>query len=194
MSREGSADGFKTGSLIRRLEPVRLANVNDTVNGNELSGTPTLSADITGLTSGLTVHLAVALCTNRGTNANPIKASAYPAVPGTMQLTPVVLNPQAPPAWLRPVFQDPTATDNGNHPLGQNIPYGWSFVSEGADMIRVDVDIAVVNYAATLIRGTLICFATIEYTGPWWDPKAVELALGQVRMVQTSDPQKIGSY
>ncbi len=187
--REGGSDSVFYGSLIRRLDPIRLANLSDAAGGVETE--QNLRFTIRGLCSQLTVHVGVALVKGPadGTNMDPILPSEYPAIPGTMQITPIVNNPQAPKAYLREVFQDPTAvgTDNANHPLGQDIPFGWSFNPGGADEARVDVVIPAAAYVAESLVGTLVGLVTVEYTGSWWDVRTVQKAIGNVNVPAGDD-------
>jgi len=143
---------------------------------------------VQGLCDQITVHVAVGVVTgNANNNQDPILASVYPVTPGTMQLTPIVKNPEIPRLYLREVFQDRTVLTNIDAPLPQEIPFGWSFEPEGADEVRVDVNIPTDAWDAEDVDGTLVGVVTIAYTGNWQDPNAVVLALGRVRIAPTGN-------
>lgn len=187
-TRGGGSDAPLWASLIRRMPPIRLLNFStDPESGT--TDAQTLRFTVRGLCSQLLVHVAVAIVKNPagGTNVDPILASDYPATPGKMQLTPVVNNPEAPLAFLRPVFQDPTNTTNTNSPQGQDIPFGWSFVPGGADEVRCDVIINAGVYDGSSIEGTLMGFVTVEYNGQWWDIQSAMKALGDVNIPNSGE-------
>lgn len=186
-TKQGSTDTFKVGSLKRRLDPITIALLNTVA--------PTDSVDrfaarllLTGLNTDLTVHVAVAITND---NQTPIEPANYPVNPGTIQLIPRVIPPGAPPMWLRQVFQDPAAVDNKNHPLAMDIPFGWSFEPEGADEVIIDLACTAGAYIHSQIVGQLVVQVTVEYTGTWWDTKAIMYALGQVRLSGAPDPRVI---
>lgn len=177
---EGGSDSWKHGDLRRYLKPVRLANIS---SGSSSSVAQTFRVQLQGLSDVLTAHVAVGIVTaNTANNQDPILPSAYPATPGTMQLTPVVKSPEVPRLYVREVFQDPTVVTNIDAPLPQEIPFGWSFEPEGADEVRIDVVIPQNAYAGTSIDGVLVCLVTISYTGDWQDTQAVSLALSRPRL------------
>jgi len=186
----GGSDSWKAGELTRHLDPVRLAQLSTGLTGNSAQ---TYRVQVQGLCDQLTLHVAVGVVTgNPNENQDPILPADYPTAapgPGTMQLTPVVKNPAMPRLYLREVFQDPTlvGADNDNHPLPEQIPFGWSFDPEGADEVRVDIDIPANAWSGTDIIGTLVCVVTASYTGNWQDPRAVTLALGRVRISPTAN-------
>lgn len=179
--REGGSDSWKGGELQRHLKPVRLAQLDSSVSTG--SAALELRFVVQGLCDQITVHVAVGVVTaNANNNQDPILPADYPATPGTMQLTPIVNNPEIPKLYLREVFQDPTSVTNVDAPLPQEIPFGWSFDPEGADEVRVDVVIPANAWDAESVDGTLVGVVTISYTGNWQDPRAVTLALGRVRI------------
>lgn len=183
--REGGSDSWKGGELQRHLKPIRLAQLSTALTGNSAE---TFRVQVLGLCDQLTVHVAVGVVTgNANNNQDPVLPSDYPATPGTMQLTPVVNNQEVPKLYLREVFQDPTIVTNIDAPLPQEIPFGWSFEPEGADEVRVDISIPANAWTGTDIIGTLVCVVTVSYTGNWQDPRAVELALGRVRISPTAN-------
>jgi hypothetical protein len=179
---EGGTDSWKQGELARHLKPIRLAQLS--TGSSSDAADQSFRVQVQGLSDVLTVHVAVGVVTANINNLqDPVLPSDYPATPGTMQLTPVVRNPELPPLYLREVFQDPTNTTNTDAPQAQEIPFGWSFEPEGADEVRVDIIIPQNAWVAEGIQGTLVCVVTVSYTGEWQDPKAVALALGKVRIV-----------
>ncbi len=182
---EGGSDSWKGGELQRHLKPVRLGQLSTALTGNVAQ---TYRVQVQGLCDQLTVHIAVGVVTaNANNNQDPVLPSDYPATPGTMQLTPVVNNPEIPRLYLREVFQDPTILTNIDAPLPQEIPFGWSFEPEGADEVRVDVSIPSNAWSGTDVTGTLVCVVTVSYTGAWTDPRAATLALGRVRINPTGN-------
>ncbi len=181
---EGGADTYKKGSLVRRLKPVRL--VNFLTSGDIQSGTITRKLLIQGLSSSVIVHIA---CAIEGPQGQPVVPSDYPTTPGTMQLIPIVNPPEGNRIWLREVFQDPTLTptDNADHPLPQNLPFGWSFSPEGADEVEINVSLDASQYVGSDIQGCLIVTVTVEYVGTWMDPIAFNYNISRPRIIGDVD-------
>jgi hypothetical protein len=184
---EGGSDAWKNGSLRRYLKPVNLAKVSSDASTNTAT---VFGLTLQGLSDVLTCHIAVGIA---GPDGEPVLPADYPATPGTMQLIPVVKNPEIPRLYLREVFQDPTSVTNVDAPLPQAIPFGWSFEPEGADEVRIEITIPVNAYTGSEIVGTLVCAVTVSYSGDWQDTEAVTRALGAVRLMGEPDQITIGS-
>lgn len=186
MNVKGGTRGVLAGNLKRRLDSQVLANI---VIGEPGDGDVTVSCTIQGLSSVLNVFAGVsAVLMEDGGNGVPIAAEDWPANAGTLQIIPQTNFGDRPRGKLRPVFQDPTATDNENHPLPQDLPFSWNFPGE-CDEAVVEV---VLNKAAWVGYGVggiqIQLQVMVEYFGPWWDVEAVQLAMGQVSL---SPPGKI---
>lgn len=175
------SDSFKDGNLTRHIATVSLAILNSTLS---TSAALAIILKVQGLTQALTLHVCVAAV---GPEGAPIKPEDYPAAPGTWQMLPIVKAPDSPRIYLREVFQDPTATDNKNNPLPQDIPFGWSFEPEGAQEAEIDVVIPVNGYAATDLNGKLVCNVVAMYTANWMTPEAFEFAVSKVRVIGAPD-------
>lgn len=188
----GGTQGFKVGSLKRRLDAVHLAKLDPSTSG-AVSGTATFRIVLKGLNGDLNIHLLAGVVSPDGqTLVDPSQVVAGAA---TMQLTPVQNLPNAGRVLLRPVFQDPTAAQNENHPLPQDIPFGWEFSTE-ADEVYVDIVVDLVliaDFADEPLDGLIVVQATVEYNGQWWDTKAVQYALGQVQLSGVGNLMTIGT-
>ncbi len=79
--------------------------------------------------------------------------------------------------------QDPTATDNKDHPLPQDIPFGWSFEPEGAQEAEIAVHIDLNAYAGAELDGQLVCDVVAMYTANWVTPEAFNKAISKVRII-----------
>jgi hypothetical protein len=191
-TQEGGTTGVFAGSLKRRLKAIPLAQLSGTAEGSIQTET-TMRLLLTGLNGTLNVHIAVGI---EG-NSQFIRPSDVPSGGATMQLTPINLFPDvAKKVYLREVFQDPTATDNQNHPLPVDIPFGWEGSTE-ADQIEIEVTIHITNdseepiWTESGIFGRLMCEVTVEYNGAWWDVEAIQYALSQVQL--QGEPATLGS-
>lgn len=183
-TQEGGTTGVFAGSLKRRLKAIPLAIFNSAAEtGNIVNGT-VFRLLLKGLNGILNVHVAVGIEGATGV----VRPSQVPAGGATMQLTPINNFPDvAKKVYLREVFQDPTATDNQDHPLAVDIPFGWEGSTE-ADQIEIEVTVNTLGgdetdvWADSLINGRLICEVAVEYNGSWWDVEAVQYALSQVTL------------
>ncbi len=174
---EGGVDSFKDGILTRHIKTVTLAFLSSAV-GSSAAFNALLK--VQGMVQALTLHICVGAVGPAGT---PIKPANYPASPGTWQLTPIVKPPERPRIYLREVFQDPTATDNKDHPLPQDIPFGWSFEPEGAQEAEVSVHVDANAYVGQELDGQLVCDVVAMYTAPWVTPEAFNFAMSRVRII-----------
>lgn len=188
-TREGSSNSIKHGDLKRRLPVVVLANLSSATTG-ATSGTATFRLQLKNLSGDLNVHVFAGFASpnSQGT----IEAGAITAGAATMQLTPTQLTPNAGRVFLRPVFQDPTAAQNENHPLAQDLPFGWEFQTE-ADEVYIDITVNLVTIAVGALDGLLVVDAVVEYNGEWWDIKAAELAISSVILQGIGIPRIIGT-
>src|SRR5882724_11011523 len=127
-TRLGGTNSFKVGSLKRRLDPVIVAILDNTVGGPAVPTSETRRIVLKNLNGDLNIHVcAAAVGPTDGTSIQPAELAAGAA---TMQLTPVVYTGTQSKIFLRPVFQDPVAAQNENHPLPQDLPFGWEFSTE----------------------------------------------------------------
>jgi hypothetical protein len=191
-TREGSSNSIKRGDLKRRLPVVVLAVLDGGTTG-ATSGTVTFRVQLKNLSGDLNVHVLAGF--GSPNSQGTIEAAAIPAGAATMQLTPTQLTPNAGRVFLRPVFQDPTAAQNENHPLPQDLPFGWEFTTE-ADEVYIDIAVNLVTIAAITpipISGQIIVEAIVEYNGEWWDIKAAELAISSVILQGIGAPLTIGT-
>jgi hypothetical protein len=185
-TRIGGTNSYKLGSLKRRLDPVVVAVLS---SATEANGNVTLAQLVLkGISGDLNIHIAAAPVGL--TDSIPIIPSTIPAGWATMQLTPVVLCGNMPKFYLRPVFQDPfAAAPHSNNPLAQDLPFGWEFSTE-ADEVYINLTIN--GGILEGVDGNVIVQATVEYNGQWWDTKAIQAALGQVQLTDTT-PTIIGT-
>jgi len=174
---EGSTNSIKRGVLKRRLPAVILARLDPL--------TPAASAvvpfrlQLKNISGDLNCHICGSF--SSPTDGSPINPAFLGPGAVTMQLTPSVLTPNAGRIFLRPVFQDPTAAQNENHPLPQDLPFGWEFQTE-ADEVYIDVNAnqSLITSIQTGLDGQLLVQVTVEYNGQWWDIKAAQEALSRV--------------
>jgi hypothetical protein len=181
-TQEGGGTAVFAGSLKRRLKAIPLVIFNSTSETGNIDTNTRFRLLVKGLNGDLNVHIAVGIEGATGF----VRPSDVPVGGANMQLTPINLFPDvAKKVYLREVFQDPTATDNANHPLPVDIPFGWEGSTE-ADQIEIEVNVIVVAgdesnpWQNTLINGRLVCEVCVEYNGSWWDVEAVQYALAQV--------------
>ena len=192
-TQEGGETGVFVGSLKRRLKAIPLARFINTGESGTITSETMFRLLLTGLNGTLNVHIAVGIEGDTGF----VRPSDVPAGGATMQLTPINLFPEvAKKVYLREVFQDPTATDNQNHPLAVDIPFGWEGSTE-ADQVEIEVTVNIVDDAEaeiwtdSNIAGRLVCEVTVEYNGNWWDVQAAQFALSQVQL--QGEPGSLGT-
>lgn len=178
-TREGGPDVYKSGSLKRRLPIVTVCELSPTDETGVVTAFTTRLL-LKNLNADLKVHIMAAVASNVG--IDPIEAGDVPAGAATMQLVPKALPPDSPPLFLRPVFQNPALAQNENHPLPQDIPFGWEF-STNTDEVAIDIVITPLLWDSTELRGKILVMVDIQYDGAWWDTKAVAFAIGQVQLV-----------
>lgn len=175
-----SNEAYRSGDLKRRMTVDTLAYLNDTPGVGVSTGVFTFRRVLKGLNAGLSIHIA---CGAVGLDTNvPIPASFFPPLGATMQLTPVNLFPDAPPVWLRPIFQDPAIANNSNNPLAQDLPFGWEFETV-ADEIVIDVSVNADLLASLHLVGRIVVEVGLEYVGDWPFPEAVKYMLTQPQLV-----------
>jgi hypothetical protein len=177
---------YKIGDLKRRLPLDTLAFMAmGSVPSAPTTGSFSFRRVLKNLNGGLSIHVAVGVV---GLDvSSSIEASFFPALWGTVQLTPVNVFPDAPPLFLRPVFQNPAIANNSNNPLGQDLPFGWEFETE-ADQVYIDVTVSADAIASIHVVGRLVIEVEIEYTGNWPFPEAVKFMLTQPQLVGGSNP------
>lgn len=183
-TQEGGTTGVFAGSLKRRLKAIPLVRMDASGAASTIPDGTTFRLLLTGLNGTLNIHIAVGIEGTTGV----VRPSDVPAGGATMQLTPINLFPDvAKKVYLREVFQDPTATDNQNHPLAMDIPFGWEGATE-ADQVEIEVTVNLTDdeegsiWGASLISGRMIAEVTVEYNGNWWDVEAIQFALSQVQL------------
>ena len=185
---EGGVGSFTDGVLTRHIKTVTLAYLSSAAGSSAVFDA---ILKVQGMTQALTLHICVAAV---GPESNPIKPADYPAAPGNWQLTPIVKPPERPRIYLREVFQDPTATDNADHPLPQDIPFGWSFEPEGAQEAEITVHVDANAYLTSELDGQLVCDVVAMYTANWVTPEAFNYAISKVRIIgDETDVPTIGT-
>lgn len=176
---EGGTHGVLIGALKRRLKTITIARLS-TSEGTTLGVSANSRLLLKNLNGVLNVQLAVGVLSVSG---SPLRPSQYPAAGtafGTVQLTPINNFPDGnQKIYLRPVFQDPAQPQQENHPLPQDIPFGWEFETR-ADEVEIDVLLTADGWQSSGINGNIVVQATVEYNGSWWDQQAISYALGQV--------------
>jgi hypothetical protein len=177
--REGGPQVFKKGSLKRRLPIVTVAQLSLTDSSGP-AGVQSRRLLLKNLNADLKVHIVGAVVSANGNT--PVLPASVPAGAATMQLTPKVISGDSVPMYLRPVFQDPTLAQNQNHPLAQDLPFGWEF-STNADDVEIEIIITPALWVNANILGKVLVMVDIEYDGAWWDIKAVEYALAQPQLI-----------
>lgn len=179
-TQEGGTSSFKVGSLKRRLPAVIIARIDPgTVGG---TGVITRQLVLKNLNGDLKCQIAASF--SSPTDGSPLLPAVIPAGFATIQLTPVVNSPNAGKLYLRPVFQDPTAAANQNHPLPQDLPFGWEFSTE-ADEVYMDFTINTALINTSGMDGQIVLQVTVEYDGEWWSTEAIKFALSQVQVTGT---------
>jgi hypothetical protein len=175
----GGTDSFQSGSLKRRMPAVEVARMDPTIISGPLALPQTVRLLLKNLYGVLDIQIACGLAGIDGTRVRPTN---YPPSPGTLQITPLNNFPDTGPTYLRPLFQDPAAASNENHPLPQDLPFGWEFDTR-ADQCEIEV---VINnsWGLTGLNGRLLVEVSLEYDGAWWDNKSIQYAMGQVNMDQ----------
>lgn len=178
MNTPGGTRGVLKGNLKKRLVSCTLAAMEP---GEIGEGTVTFKATIRGMCKLLDMAVAVGAYTVSadGSDMEPLPPSLWPAGAGTLQIIPQSNFGDAPKLQFREVFQDPTATDNADNPLPQNLPFSWNFPGEADEaVVIVILDRDAWQGSGLTCRVVLQIWA--EYFGPWWDADAYVLAMGQV--------------
>lgn len=183
----GSTNSFRAGSKVRRLAPVTLCTFVPTAGTVAVNDPVNLM--LTGLNQDLVALIGVGIIASNP--SLPMLPMGYPSNVGNVQLIPR-MGIAGGNLYMRPVFQDPTATDNANHPLPQNYPFGWTFEPGGADACLIQVVTNAANFSVTGIAGSLVVCVNVAYVGQSLniegaDMAAIEYMLGQVNL-STYDP------
>jgi hypothetical protein len=185
-AQSGGTQGFRFGDLKRRLPAIPLFNLASAPGETVplLETTETQRLILKGLSGVLNVHIGVGVEGADGV----VRPTDIPAGASTMQLRPILLFPDvAKKVYMREVFQDPTlvGTDNANHPLPVDIPFGWEGSTE-ADQIEIEVitdpALWIAGEGFTPLNGRIVCEVTIEYNGQWWDQQAIQQGISQVTL------------
>lgn len=182
-TREGGTDTFKVGSLKRRLPAIILATLDSSQSSDH--GVVDQQIVLKNLSGTLKVQIAASFTSVDG--LTPISPDLVPAGAATLQLTPAVLTPNGGKIFLRPVFQDPTASPNSNNPLPQDLPFGWEFTTE-ADEVYISVSMDNDLFGGSNLDGQIVVAATVEYNGSWWSTEAIKYAISQVQMTTCNPP------
>jgi hypothetical protein len=186
--REGGPNVFKRGSLKRRLPIKTIAELSPSYEGG-VETVQTVRLLLKNLNADLKCHIVGAVVSNQGNL--PVRPEDVPTGGATMQLIPKVIPGDSNPLFLRPVFQDPTQAQNENHPLAQDLPFGWEF-STNTDEVEIEI---IVTPNLWLIDegivGKILVMADIEYDGQWWDTKAMQYAFSQVQLTGSDVPFQI---
>jgi hypothetical protein len=182
-TQQGGTTGVQGGSLKRKLETIVIARLSSS-EGTTLAGVTTFRLLLKNLFGVLNLHIACGL--DPADSGNVIRPAAIPVNgAGTMQLTPINNFPDAKKVYLRPVFQDPAGVSTENHPLPENIPFGWEDATE-ADEVEIEVILSPDGWAGTGLNANIDVQVTVEYNGEWWDQKAIQFALSQVTLQGSS--------
>lgn len=181
-TREGGPNSFKVGSLKRRLPIVTIAQLSTTDETGPTTA-QTIRLLLKNLNADLKCHIMASVVSNQGNV--PIRPSDVPTNGATIQLTPKAILGDSYPVFLRPVFQDPTLAQNENHPLAQDIPFGWEFTTN-TDEVEIEIIVDPVLWEGLDLTGKILISADIQYDGQWWDTKAVQYAIGQVQLTGES--------
>jgi hypothetical protein len=192
MNETGGTQGVFKGNLKRRLCSCVIAQVSP---GEVGSGPFTVTALLRGLSSVLNVFVGVGgYQMTDDDNIVPIPPSVWPAGAGTIQMIPQSNFPDGgAKCQFRPVFQDPTFSDNANHPLPQELPFSWNFPGE-ADEAVIEITIDRDVFQGTGLSFSIELQVMVEYFGPWWDAEAFKLAMGQVSITPpTNKPIVVSS-
>jgi hypothetical protein len=180
--REGGPDVFKRGSLKRRLPGAVISKLSTSDESGPTTA-QTVRLLLKNLNADLKLHIAASVVSAIGNV--PIRPSQVPAGAATIQLIPKIIPPDGNPQFLRPVFQDPALAQNQNHPLAQDLPFGWEF-STNTDEVEIEIIVTPLLFAGTNLVGNIIVMVDIEYDGVWWDTKAMQYAISQVQLTSVS--------
>jgi hypothetical protein len=186
--REGGPNVFKRGSLKRRLPIITIAELTNVGEGFTNPGETTLKLLLKNLNADLKCHIVAAVASNVGNL--PVRAEDVPAGAATIQLVPKVIAGDSTPIFLRPVFQDPALAQNENHPLAQDLPFGWEFTTN-TDEVEIVIIVDPEALEASQLNGKILVMADIEYDGQWWDTKAMQYAFAQVQLTGPSVPIEV---
>jgi hypothetical protein len=184
-------EGFKKGNLKRQLESVAIVRFDGNHGGDSEASDVVAQLWLTGLNGNLKVMVAC------GVQSQDYSSQPFPWVAGggTIQLYPCTKFGDALKIFLRPVFQDPSISppDNSNHPLPEELPYGWEVQFTEADQVMIEVTIAASQWAAANVSGEVTVQVAVEYNGAWWDISAIEYVMGQVQLQGAGDVPTIGT-
>lgn len=185
MNEMGGTKGVLKGNLKRRLVSCTLATMTP---GEIGSGTVTFRGVITGMCSLLNMAVGVGAYVESadGSDNQPLPPSQWPAGAGTIQIIPQSNYPDAPRLQFREVFQDPTAADNADNPLPENLPFSWNFPGE-ADEAVIEIILDRDAWQGSGLTCKVVMQVWCEYFGPWWDADAYVLAMGQVACTPPTD-------
>lgn len=199
---QGGTNAFLGGNFKRKLDPVTVALFASTYP--TVPGAQTISLYLKNLCGQLFCHIGAGFSLAPGVNGNNGNNPLLPGdwgggvLPGlaTMQLTPIMDSGAAPKLALRRVFQDPTALQNQDHPLPQDLPFGWEFTTE-ADQVLIQIALNTVALANVTFNGIAISVqATVEFIGQQgadWDEQSIRRALGQVILTRAGDSMLVQS-
>ncbi len=189
-NREGGASGYQTGNLRFKLDaiiPFLLSSAYPATTGIK-----TQRLILNGLSSLLNVQIHVAIRPAEG-----IDRPDYPALPGTVQVTPFAKTKDGGIMYLKPLGLVPQTIPHQFDLGGPNrqggsgaLPVGGNFGTSGGDGALIEVVIDPAEYAGGPLEGALNVFVEADYNGQWWDIDAIQTLFGQLR-ISGNDPIRI---
>jgi hypothetical protein len=186
-ARSGSTEGYKYGNLTRKLEWVTVFSL-DNWAGFDVVTDPTLTRlRLNGINPNLYISISAGISLV-GSN----KVPAYPALPGTLKVTPYQLADSGEVLYLKDLTIAP-ATLPACYTLGPGLGLASTadnpnFGAQLADAALIEVDIDPAQYTLFNVGGPAKIVVAVEatYNGQWWDTDTIEYLLGKLALQGTN--------
>lgn len=191
-SRSGSTEGYKYGNLTRKLEWLTIYALDNWAGFPDiLVAETTTRVRLNGINPNLSICISAGI-TLLGSNAQP----AYPALPGTLRVTPYMTSNDGDILYLKDLTIAP-ATIPAAYTLGPGLNLAATadnpnFGAQLADAALIEVEADPAQYTLFNVGGPAKIVVTVEatYNGQWWDTAAIEYLLGKL-VLQGTNSQKI---
>lgn len=169
-----SGQDIARGVVQRQFKRIMLGKVD---HGSSDSSSVTASVFLMNLSKSVSMDISVGVVNT----LNDGVAVTYPALPGTLQITPITKGDGNDVDLLgNPIFSSPNFTG----PL--TIPNGWEFATM-VPKARVDVVFNPTPWPTGFV-GLVVLDIMAEYTGRWWDPTAVAQLLNKIVLIPGGQP------
>lgn len=187
-SRQGGTTSYQQGVLKRPL-PVVTAFLFDNFPDGFITAPKTAKFRLRGLSPNFNLQIAAGIISS-ASNDTP----NYPALPGTLKVTPYVQTADGDILYLKTLTLAPQVLP-ASYALGPGLLIGATadnpeYGNNLADGAVVEVEIDPAQYATLNIYGRCVVAITATYNGDWWDIETISNMISQLT-IDSVTPLKI---